>query len=281
MRAPVWSLAILLLIASVSVAQQPPRLVDPPAGATAPPLNVPANNALNDLLGQWEQRMKSIQGIEATVRRTEVDAVTNAKEVFEGSAKFLRPDRADLYLKKLSNPQLYERFLLTGTYLYEFRPQQKAVRVHTIPQRAPGQPAMEDNFMGLLFGMSSQEAKRRYDLQLKEKAGDTWYSYLLVKPRMPADKAEFTEARLVLWQANRPNGLLPAQISFGQTNGNTIQWDILNINAAPKLGPTDFAKPQVPKDWQWITVPPPAGGPASAAPPSSPPPTKVRQSGGN
>src|SRR5690349_16922236 len=120
MRFPGWSIATLLLVAPGLSAQQaqPPRLVDQPA--QTPPLNVPANDPLPTLLRDWEARMKSIQSIEATVIRTETDDITKAKDVFEGTAKFLRPDRADLYLKKRGAPEVYERFLLTGTYLYEF-----------------------------------------------------------------------------------------------------------------------------------------------------------------
>src|SRR4051794_31863084 len=173
MRALSWSSTILFVTAPTLLAQQPPRQVDPPRPVTAPALNVPpADPKLDTLLAEWDERMKAIKAIDATVTRTEIDAVTKTTEVFEGSAKFLRPDRADLYLKKKSNPQVFERFLLTGPFLYEFRPQQKAVRIHQLPQRAPGQPAVDDNFLGLLFGMSSQEAKRRYELQLVPKPED-------------------------------------------------------------------------------------------------------------
>src|SRR5437868_1250785 len=77
------------------------------------------------------------------------------------------------------------------------RPREKVIRIHTLPQRAPGQPAVDDNFMGLLFGMSAQEAQRRYELTVMKQ--DQWYYYLSVKPRLAADRAEFTEARLALW----------------------------------------------------------------------------------
>ena len=152
MRSPGWSLPIVLLTASAAVAQQP---------QPAPPLNPGASDPLPGLLQQWEQRMKGINSIQATIVRTQTDSVTNDKRVFEGTAKLLRPDRADLHLKMKDNPQIYERFLLTGTYLYEFVPKQQLIRVHTIPQRAPGQPALDDNFLGLMFGMSAQETRRR------------------------------------------------------------------------------------------------------------------------
>lgn len=278
MRAPGWSLTIVLFAASALVAQQPPagRPAQAPPAAATPPLNVPANDPqLAALLQQWEQRMKAIQSIQADVVRTETDAVVKTQDVFEGTAKFLRPDRADLYLRKKDNPNAYERFLLTGNFLYEFVPKQRVVRVHTLPQRAPGQPAVDDNFLGLLFGMSAQEAQRRYQLELVPKPNDKWYYYLRVKPRLAADKAEFTEARLVLFQQT----MLPRQIEFEQPNGNPIKWDIPRIDVNARLGPADFAPPRLDRDWQKVMVPPPAG--AGPVAPAGPPPTKVRQSGGN
>src|SRR5207237_6811186 len=108
MHAPRWSLVILLLVMPALSAQEPPvRPVAPPGQAPpaasdpragTPPLNVPADPQLATMLQQWEQRMKDIRAIEATVTRSETDPVTNTTEVFEGRARFLRPDRADLHL---------------------------------------------------------------------------------------------------------------------------------------------------------------------------------------
>jgi TIGR03009 family protein len=254
------SLIALLITATPLLAQAP---------QAAPPLN-PNDNPLPALLAQWEAKMKGINAIEATVERTTTDGVTHNQEIFEGTAKLLRPDRADLFIKKKDNPQIYERFLFTGTYLYQFLPTQKLVRVHTVPQRAPGQAAIDDNFMGLLFGMSAQEAQRRYELRLVPKPGDNWWYYIYVKPRTPTDRAEFSEARLVLSQQT----FLPRQIEFVDPAGNAIKWAIPKIDTNPRIGPADFQRPQLPRDWQFKQEP----APASMAP-AAPPPTKVRPSG--
>jgi TIGR03009 family protein len=258
----------LLFTTAAVIAQQP---------QPAPPLNPAVPDPLPGLLQQWEQKMKGIKAIDATIERTQTDSVTNDKRVFAGTAKLLRPDRADLFLKMKDNPQVYERFLLTGTYLYEFVPKQQLIRVHTIPQRAPGQPAVDDNFMGLMFGMSVQETQRRYQLELVKT--DANYHYILVSPRLPADKAEFNKARLVLWSQS----LLPRQVEFIQNNGDKINWDIQSINTNPKLGPTDFQLPQLTRGWQKQMVPAPgaSAGPATGpGAPGGPPPSKFRPSGG-
>ncbi len=266
MRALGWSLTALFLVVPGVFAQQP---------AQPPPLNLPANDPLPVLLQQWEQQMKAIKAIEATVTRTQTDKVDDTKTVFEGTAKLLRPDRADLYLKKQGNPQVYERFLLTGNFLYEFLPKQKLIRIHQLPQKAAGQPVIDDNFLGLLFGMSAQQALRRYELQLVPKPEDKNYYYIIVTPRLAADKAEFIKARLVLWQ----NSFLPRQIEFVESNGNPILWEILRIDPNARLGPNDFQPPALPAGWQKKLEPLPAG--PTPGMPGAPPPTTVRPSGNN
>jgi TIGR03009 family protein len=227
--------------------------------------------------------MKTIQALEAQVRRYETDPLTSAKTVFYGWVRFLRPDRADLYLVKETNPpqnpqqpQQYERFLCTGRLLYEFRPKDQIVRVHQLPQRAPGQPALDDNFLGFLFGMEAREAKRRYDLRLVKQ--DQWYDYLIVRPLMPADKAEFTEARLVLYNRSQPNAFLPRQMIFIPANGTEITWEVMQITPNAPLGPLNFEKPRLLPGWKFVDVPPPGAVPGPAA---MPPPSKVRPSGSN
>lgn len=288
MRSLVWSATALLIVHSIALAQQPPaRPAAPPAlqpqaqrgqPQQAPPAAVPPLNQsdpkLDALLVQWEQTMRRIQAIDASVIRTETDGVTGTKEEFEGRARLLRPDRADLYLVKKGKPDVFERFVVTGVSLYEFKPKEKIVRVHALPQRGPGQAAFDDNFLGLLFGMSAQEAKRRYDMKLVK--SDQYYHYLIVKPLLPGDKAEFTEARLVLWVQS----MLPREISFVQPNGSPIKWDIARIDPNARLGPTDFQKPKL-DGWQVINVPPPAAPLMTPLPNNGPAPTKVRPSGGN
>ncbi len=283
MRTPGWSLATWLLLAPALLAQQQPAgtggLPTPPAAPN------PAQTDLDKLLQQWEQRMKSIQALEAVISRTEKDALTGVETVYEGWARFLRAGyRADLYLqKKNSNPPVYERFLCTGAALYEFRPKDKLIRIHQLPQRGPGQPAVEDNFLGFLFGMDAREAKRRYNLALKGQ--DQHYYYVSVRPLFQADAAEFTEARLALYKPT----MLPAQMVFIPPNGNELTWNIARINPAAQLGPLQFQKPQLPAaDWKYVEVPPPAppgppanfGAPGNPGAPAGPPPSKVRPSGG-
>ena len=116
-----------LLVAAPLIAQQPPaaRPTLTPVGQSAPgiPAAVPSaapalnpNDPLDTLLLQWEQKMKSVESLTAQCVRTETDPlVANKVEEYKGWAKFQRPSRAHLYMEKKSNPQIYERYLSTGT----------------------------------------------------------------------------------------------------------------------------------------------------------------------
>src|ERR1700735_5100760 len=95
MRAAGWSMMTVLFTASALFAQQPPA---------APPLNPGIPDALRGLLQQWEQQMKAIKTIQATVVRTQTDKSETPPAVFAGTPKLLRPDRAELYLVKQTTP---------------------------------------------------------------------------------------------------------------------------------------------------------------------------------
>lgn len=279
------SLVVGLGCSTLAFAQNPaqPKLNLTPAGqqnpgvpvATAPATLDPVKNRLDYLLTQWEQKMKGITGLEAAVTRTETDAVDKSVKSFQGVAKFLRPDRALLYLKKTDNPNLYEQYIFTGTFLYEYRPQSKQLRIHEMAPK-PGQ-VFEDSFLNFLFGMKAIEAKQRYNLSLAKE--DEHYVYIFVDPINPVDRAEFSKARLVLWKST----FLPRQLEFETPNHDVIKWDIPSANANAKLTAADFSPPQAPKDWQTQRIPrQTAAQGVTPLPqnPNQPPPTKVRPNGG-
>ncbi|HTK76014.1 MAG TPA: TIGR03009 domain-containing protein [Gemmataceae bacterium] len=286
MRIAGCTVASLLIAAPLIAQQQPARPNLTPAGqkAAAIPTAVPSaapalnpNDPLDTLLLQWEHKMKSVESLYAKCVRTETDPlIANKIDEYAGWAKFQRPSRAHLYMEKKSNPQIFERYLSTGTFLYEYRPQNQLLRIHELPQRGPGQGPVEDNFLSFLFGIEAREAKRRYEINLVKT--DANYHYLLIKPRFPQDKAEFSEARLVLWVTN----LLPRQMEFIQPNGARVKWDIPQLDTTVRFSAADFQPPPAGKGWNTVKVPPPGTQPAGMAPPAAPgnpPPTKVRPSG--
>lgn len=245
------------LLAGSTLAAQPPAQ-QPPQNPTA--LD-PANNRLDAALLEWEKAMKKVETLYAELTRTSVNQTFRSTEVFDGSARYMRPNLALLDMRKRGtkpNEVVFERYVCTGTFLYEYHQATKTLRVHELPPAKPGQVA-DDNLMTFLFGMKAEEAKRRYELKLVKE--DQHYVYVEVAPRFPADKADFQQARLVL---NRQT-YLPRQLWFQQPNGNTILWEIPRIQSDVPLKRTDFTQPQPPEGWTLQRMPrqvqenPPAG----------------------
>jgi TIGR03009 family protein len=222
-----------------------------PAQPTAtPPANTAPNPRLDALLGNWEKAVMPVQSISATVVRTSVNKTFQVAEVYEGTAKYMKPNLAMLHMTKKGKEQVYEKYICTGTYLYEYVPSEKIIRVHEMPAPKPGQVA-DDNFLSFLFGMRADEAKRRYELKLvKGPPDDQWYYYIEILPRFPNDKADFSKARLVLMA----NTFLPRELWFEEANGNEVKWDIPSIEPGGKVKREDFAPPTEP-GWKMERVP--------------------------
>ncbi|HEY2838993.1 MAG TPA: TIGR03009 domain-containing protein [Pirellulales bacterium] len=278
-----------LILVTAATAQQPTLNPQGQKPAIAPPLTVPnqpaapaapANPRLDALLADWEKSMKGVESLMAAVTLSEVDALTKTTEVYEGQVKFMRPNMADLYVAKKSNPQQYKRYLCTGNYLYDFSPREKRIRAYPLPPRAAGQPIADNTFIGFLAGMSAVEAKRRFQLSMlvspqNPTGEDNYYAYIKVEPRFGEDKAEFSVARLAILKST----MMPAEMRFITPTGDEVRWTISSIqtNAASRVARTDFGPPQKPNGWTMDNMPPP--GPPTGAPPAGPAPSKVRPKG--
>jgi TIGR03009 family protein len=252
--------SILVLCAAVRAQQPPP----PPATPSLDP-----NNRLDSLLMQWEAKMKSIQTLKATVNREREDKVFNTRDAFKGEARYMKPNLALLDLRRVDRPTIFEKYVCTGTFLYEYNQSNREVRCHELPPPKPGQVA-DDNFLSFVFGMKAEEAKRRYDLQLVGDGKDKYYYYLQIIPRDPADKADFEKAQLALTQST----LLPRMLTFVEPNGNKITWQIPLIETGIPLDRREFESPAVPKDWKLVRVPRPNNARAPGS--DEPPPRVVR-----
>jgi TIGR03009 family protein len=206
----------------------------------------PVNNKLDAILLNWEKAMSSINTLYTKVTRTATDKVLLGIDTFEGEARYMKPNKASLYLKNTKKAEDFEYLICNGQTAYKYEPTKQEIHIYQLPPAKPGQVS-DDNFVSMLFGMKAAEAKRRYDLQLMPPPdGDKFYHYIQVLPREPQDKAEFTRARLVL----TINTGLPRQIWFEMPNGNDTTWEFTKLAPNVKLDPRDFEQPVAPKGWQ-------------------------------
>jgi len=255
MRYSLLTLLSMVVMVGSLVARQPTKS---PAEL---PLD-PAHNKLDALLLQWEQKMKGVETLYATVKRTRLDytykerAIVDGKpvyvpgkEIFEGTAKYMKPNLARIELYRKDKPTVYEKYIFTPTFVYEFNQSSKEIRAHELPPAKPGQMA-DDNFLSFLLGMRAAEAKNRYDLRLVKE--DQHYHYVEVFPRLDGDKSQFQTAQLALVRTT----MLPRQVILLEPNGNQIIWDIPSVEPGARLNRSEFEAPKLPgPDWRLVRAP--------------------------
>lgn len=239
-------LAALLasLPASAQQAQQPPAT--PPAAADT--------KALDDHLAKWEAAMKKVETLGAELTRIDKNPVYDDVQKLTGVAYYLKtgsgPSAQNLALLEMrldGRKEIKEKFICTGAYIYQFRPEQKEILYYQLPKPQPGQVSEENNLLSLLFGMKAEDAKKRYELKLDKE--DANFIYVYISPRSAADKSDFEQARLVL---NRSN-YLPRQLWFRHGNRTEILWDIPNLKVGANVPRQWFDAPQAPPGWKLVS----------------------------
>jgi TIGR03009 family protein len=267
-----------IVLAAVALGTLPALAQTPPGAPPTPAAPADAASAALDAhLLKWEQSMKKVEALSAVLNRVDKDVVLDSTRKYSGNAIYLRAgtggpgtqNQAMLEMREEGKRDFAEKFVCTGTFLYQFVPASKEIRSYELPKPKPGQVA-DDNFLSFLFGMKAEEARRRYlltpDNDPKHPGGeDKWYIYVNVTPRERADRAEFTQARLVLDKTT----FLPRQLWFKHPNGNQTTWDIPTLRRDVNPDPRLFDTPAVPTGWKMVTVPtnPPPSAPGAPAPP--------------
>lgn len=247
-----WMSLVGVLLTSASLQAQQPAVAPPAQPVIDPRIPLDAH------LLRWEQEMKKVETLAAQCTRTKVDKTFGNTDVYEGTARFLKPNMAMLEMQKKGKPDVFEKYICTGTFLYEYVPANKIIRVHELPPPKQGQVS-DESFLSFLFGMKADDCKRRYDLKLAKE--DQWYVYIEIASKLPADKADFQRARLVLAKAN----YLPRQLWFEEPNGNEVTWDIPKSVNGAQINRAEFTAPNVPPGWTMVRVPKP-NDPAQPAP---------------
>ncbi|MGH7170330.1 MAG: TIGR03009 domain-containing protein [Gemmataceae bacterium] len=239
-------LAALVLASYSANAQQTQQTPAAPAAAAD-------NKALDEHLAKWEAALKKVETLGAQLTRIDKDPTFDSVQKLTGTAYYMRAgtgataqNLARLEMKLDGQKEAKEKFICTGTYIYSFVPEQKEIRYYKLPKPKPGQVVEDNNLLSLLFGMKAEDAKRRYELKLAKE--DTYYIYVDITPRVPADRADFQRARLVLNKSN----YLPRQLWFEHANRSTVEWNIPNLQVGMAMDRRVFDAPEAPKGWKLV-----------------------------
>ncbi len=234
------------------LAQQPPVQPQPPA----------EDAVLKQILQNWEQVMGNLNALVVECTRTDVNKTWQTTKVFEGKAKFLKPNMASLEMANKADRNDFEKYLISGTEACVWAPKSKKIMVYKIDPPKAGQTT-DDSFLSFLMLPKASQAMKRYQLTLLPSPPPTekWYYYIQVLPRDAKDKADFTQARLVLTR----DKFLPRQLWFEQPNGNEVTWDFTNLYTGASMQPAEFARPAAPSAG-WEIVPGERPGGAGSGP---------------
>jgi TIGR03009 family protein len=240
--------ALPLAVLPAAAQQAPPAQAAPAAGASA----------LDGYLQRWEQEMQKVQTLYAPeITRIDKDLVADKPEKLVGYAAYMKSgtgasalNLAVLELRPEGKRDFKEKFVCTGTFLYQFLPEQKEIKVFELPKPKAGQVA-DDNLLSFLFGMRAEEFKRRFDLKLAKE--DQYYVYVDVAPRAAADRSDFQRARVVL----NKDSFLPRQLWFQHANGNEVTWDVPSLQNGARLDRRIFDQPALPTGWRMTQAPKP------------------------
>jgi TIGR03009 family protein len=223
---PAWlSLTALLLAAPLAPAQQ--------AAQTKPTVTI------DQCLQRWERAVSGLKSVKAECTRTDLHRTWGSTDVLTGSFLYLEPNLFSLYMERKDKKEVYEKLVCTGTYIYQWAPAEKKVNLIDVPKSKDN-----ENIISMLFTVKADAAKKRYDLAVTGE--DKFYLYVSIKPKLAQDKADFTEARLVL----NKDTYMPRELWFKTPTKDESKWDIPKVQTNVSVDRKLFEKPDLPKEWK-------------------------------
>ncbi len=259
-------------------AQQPARTANaaqpaPGGGAQRPPaepLRVePLSPELEAILVKWEQESSKIKVLQGKHFRQEYNNVFSVEKRAMGYFYYETPDkgRFDLqsveikpgYVSKKIDPNTGKPYSLassdeqgwicTGKEILIINPTAKEFEVHPIPEQMQGEKISQSP-LPFLFGMKSEEAKRRYTLKLHGETDEGYYIDAI--PKLTMDSQNYKHARIVLSKQTfipmkvyllDPAGTLMTEYTFVDVKMNPGKFAILEV--LPFFKDSDPFKPKL------------------------------------
>lgn len=194
----------------------------------------PVDPELRQLLQSWSDASAQIEKLQGKHRRFVFDHVFGVEKRAEGVFYYEAPDKGRIDLspatirktdqstekRKDGTPYKIEadhpqRWICTGTEIWQVRDTEKTVNIFPIPPDAQGANIM-DGPLPFLFGMPPDKALLRYKMQILGRRDAL--VYLAVQPRTQQDLANWKEATVIL----NTTRWLPEAVKLVDPSGNLV-----------------------------------------------------------
>lgn len=228
-------LGLGIIGAAVPLAAQQPA---PPARPAADGAGI-LDNRVDELLREWSVRTGEIKSLYAQFTRTTVDKQWKAKEVDEGSARYLAPGRARLDIETAERAESH--VLTDQNELWLYLPPQKKIKIFKLNKQAKAD-ALDDGPLPFLFGAKPDTAKIRYRFEIL--AEDQKMVQTRVYPKLEKDRQNFVWCEMTL----NKETFLPNQLKFLEPNNNEVTFTFKGIWTNIEINPSDFEGKRV-KGW--------------------------------
>lgn len=182
----------------------------PAQAGAAPGVSAPDPAAvarMQVLLRQWEQQSQGDQTLYAEFTRRDKSVAFPGEKVYEGKALLKRPNLACLEFNEVlegqPKPVFTERIVCSGKEVFHFIGPQKQVFVYPLAEDQRRR-ALEEGPLPFIFNMRSEEANRRYIMDLAQEIpaadGKPGKYVIRIIPKLPIDREEFSQAQVLLTQ---------------------------------------------------------------------------------
>ncbi len=159
-------------------------------------LNEQEQAFVDRVLQDWQTVSGRVKTLEATFTRFDYDGVfgdpNKATREVEGRLRYAAPDKGHYELNDGT-----EKWVCTGTAIFEFRNVDKTVREHRLPPELQGQ-AISDGPMPFVFGVDKEKMKARYWVRIITPPGTQGEVWLEAYPRTAKDAANFRKVDVIL-----------------------------------------------------------------------------------
>lgn len=190
---------------------------------------------LEQILKDWEQQTAKIQKLQGDTKYREIEQAFAVEFRGEGRFAFEAPDRGNYELQpaKISKgetssikneqsepyrlePKAAERWVCTGKEILKIDESQKTYEVVEIPEERRGDRIIEAP-LPFLFGMKAEQAKQRYQIELKKETDKD--IALQLRPNWSGDAANWSKATVIISKSN----YLPREVRLISPGGTSMR----------------------------------------------------------